>query len=193
MFFQKYNLPAWIPSCVWNWKVTVYQGPNELGYWTYATDFHGNKSGGICNHVGSSANKLDVFPCRFDALLKIKKKRDKASVPNLFCRLGDCPDAAPSLSDCQWARADALKWFRHKHGQWPHWLNPSRAVFNPIKKGVEPKEQSCDKHRHPSCWGTGDTGIDSGESRHSLSKGSKGQMLHKTQAGCNKSDLNSHL
>lgn len=55
-----------------------YQGPNELGYWTYATDFHGNKSGGICNHVSSSANKLDVFPCRLDALLKIKKETKPA-------------------------------------------------------------------------------------------------------------------
>lgn len=57
-------------------------------------------------------------------------------MPNLFCRLGDCPDAAPSLSDFQWARVNALKWFRHKHGQWPRWSKPSRAVFNPIKRGL---------------------------------------------------------
>lgn len=35
--------------------------PNGLGYWTYATDFHGNKCGAVCNQVSCSANR-QCFP-----------------------------------------------------------------------------------------------------------------------------------
>lgn len=75
------------------------------------------------------------------------------------------------------ASVDALKWFRHKRGRWPRRPNPSRAVFNPIKGGVEPEERRRDKHCHPSRWGRVET---PGSTRErTLKKGSKGRTRHK--------------
>lgn len=78
---------------------------------------------------------------------------------SFFWGLGDCPDAAPSLSDCQWP-----------YRGWTHWNDSdinavsdhvdsiqAETFLIQLRGWVEPEERRRDKHGHPSRWGRVET------------------------------------
>lgn len=157
-------MPAQASYSVCDCQVTMcsYLGPNEIRLLNICNTFPWQQEWGNLETC-QKYYQLAIFflPRQSPIFPKKATLWDEACMPNLFCRRADCPDTTLSSPDRQQRRRTRGNHSDINTASDPCRLNPSGPSLIQLK-GRGPMEWSWNKHHHPSCRGSRDTGIDSG-------------------------------
>lgn len=167
MFLQRCNLPAHVSFRVWGCHVWSYLGPDRIRLQNICYRFPWQQEWWESGwHVRFKANRLFFFLPHRCSVFQRKPHCETKHACQIYPGGSGTVLTLPCLH--QTGKPGRTCWNNSDiNTATEHWLNPSGPVLIQLK-GAEPVEWSCDKRYHPSCWDSGEPGIDSGESRLQL-------------------------